>query len=946
MKLLASSARAASTCSVCALSFLLIIARADAQVPAPQVLAAAPQVLAIDSDHLDTLQNLPPQRAAWNEAAQRWVRMRGDVDAVEVNLSRQQLRDRDNASARSALLRWVSAGGVAILHNNAAQEFGFQTVPARLATRERAGQLFNRARGDLSLNAQPLLSGSSPLSPLGVHLVFSQLQEGDALVLGHARGVGLLRVTDLTEVEKVDASDQKAAQFVSALAPYGRGWALFVPRSIETHRADGALFQSNLSRWLIAQRPDVKSGLPQTVSVEAAMLEELTRRVQVLAAQTLAEIRAIKEKAAQAALEREQVRQLQVSQSDPTGGAKPAGTTGKVVSQEVAEAAQGVEAALPTLDVEALLLQANELPQLRAATERMLAPPSAAPEIAPLPDVPQDAPLDDEPQDAPDAPTVARKAGPDLTPLWLSRDEVRTMRAALRRLMDESDERGRPFPPLNEAQKHELLRAVTTQALLWRMRLQWQRDDGNGASDWLRLAAMLSPTARPVLWWQGTISAAAGRDIGHASPQRVAWLSEAVDWWRQALRSARAADDEASDESAAVERPVLNMVPEGEAVLGLERGMPQLARGWAGAVQVLANAVALQPPLAMVQDNTTTRVVLRYFNREGVDPGADPNLYRMRTGLHPSNYDFEFDSWLMSLMVFNYAWKVKQNIFLPKAEDRFLYVNQSLGWRADEEEIIGFLWPNDYNAYRRAIGATRQNALLYGRNWDTEVTNKSEFNYNNPVLFQAGGAFITGDTVKNQILMTLRVAYYKSQYGKGKTAFNPVRGEIDLPNGDVTGNVPIPSTTPRGLGHLHAHALTDALAGGGTPLPLWLQLGLDVLSAQEILRNLTINESDWAFTELSFAQARAVLQPENGGMFPQQWLQLKNQIGSGKGEMTRVRRLEAQAQLMVRFLYDRFGQGAVVETLQRLGSGQTINQALIATTGLTENDIFVALKAQ
>ena len=38
----------------------------------------------------------------------------------------------------------------------------------------------------------------------------------------------------------------------------------------------------------------------------------------------------------------------------------------------------------------------------------------------------------------------------------------------------------------------------------------------------------------------------------------------------------------------------------------------------------------------------------------------------------------------------------------------------------------------------------------------------------------------------------------------------------------------------------------------------------------------------------------------------------------------------------VHFFYQQFGRGAVVETLQRLGSGQNIDQALYATTGLNQ----------
>jgi hypothetical protein len=47
-----------------------------------------------------------------------------------------------------------------------------------------------------------------------------------------------------------------------------------------------------------------------------------------------------------------------------------------------------------------------------------------------------------------------------------------------------------------------------------------------------------------------------------------------------------------------------------------------------------------------------------------------------------------------------------------------------------------------------------------------------------------------------------------------------------------------------------------------------------------------------------------------------------------------------QALSMMLYFYNRFGSGRVVETLQRLGSRQTVDEALLATTGLTEEQFF------
>ena len=47
----------------------------------------------------------------------------------------------------------------------------------------------------------------------------------------------------------------------------------------------------------------------------------------------------------------------------------------------------------------------------------------------------------------------------------------------------------------------------------------------------------------------------------------------------------------------------------------------------------------------------------------------------------------------------------------------------------------------------------------------------------------------------------------------------------------------------------------------------------------------------------------------------------------------------------VSYFYQRYGAGAFIETLQRLGSGQSIDQALQATTGLTQAQFFAAADA-
>lgn len=169
-----------------------------------------------------------------------------NADAVSLGATLDQMSPENS----EALQFWVRDGGVVFLHTDAAQMFGFQTVPARIGTPQLAGQLYGRARAAIPAPAHPLLWGApdnaqrandgSPGS-LGVEVVYYRMQPGDVLVTRHDAGVPLLEVTDLA------VSGGGAPLYAAAIAPYGRGWAVFTPDLVESERADGALFARNLA---------------------------------------------------------------------------------------------------------------------------------------------------------------------------------------------------------------------------------------------------------------------------------------------------------------------------------------------------------------------------------------------------------------------------------------------------------------------------------------------------------------------------------------------------------------------------------------------------------------------------------------------------------------------------------------------------------------------------
>ena len=198
---------------------------------------------------------------------------RAGTRAVSVGVTRADLEG--DPAALTALRQWVFAGGTVFLHTDAADLFGYSTVPAREGSNREAGQLYGRARAALGLGAhllltadgediKPLAAGSDPTRLPGVNVVFYELQDGDSLVASHPCATPLLQVTDLTE-------NGGTPLFAAALAPYGAGWAAFTPDTIDSRRADGALFLRNLLRIL----PDAH-GRRQLVGIPAAAIESAT----------------------------------------------------------------------------------------------------------------------------------------------------------------------------------------------------------------------------------------------------------------------------------------------------------------------------------------------------------------------------------------------------------------------------------------------------------------------------------------------------------------------------------------------------------------------------------------------------------------------------------------------------------------------------------------------
>ena len=220
------------------------------------VLASFPMCLLAQARAAPALDAPLPTRRAQIAQLQSWGKAQRIESQSPLNLE-VSAADLEEARATQPLQDWVRRGGIVVLHTDAANAFGFQTVPARARTFERAGQLWGRGAGAVPFGGSPLLWGGRARSRRGqtdgvpgVRTVYYQLQSGDALLSDVAGGVPLLRVE-----ENSAPADGRAEPtlYAAAMRSYGQGWALLVPRTIEA-RADGAQFQSNLSAFIAAAR--------------------------------------------------------------------------------------------------------------------------------------------------------------------------------------------------------------------------------------------------------------------------------------------------------------------------------------------------------------------------------------------------------------------------------------------------------------------------------------------------------------------------------------------------------------------------------------------------------------------------------------------------------------------------------------------------------------------
>lgn len=222
---------------------------------------------------------------------------------------------------------------------------------------------------------------------------------------------------------------------------------------------------------------------------------------------------------------------------------------------------------------------------------------------------------------------------------------------------------------------------------------------------------------------------------------------------------------------------------------------------------------------------------------------------------------------------------------LPTAT-RLSLVSRALGILVEDEELLLFASPAQLVAYRAARGSEDGSAP----------------------------AGIYGDISGSKILMVARPT--------GILFLPPIR-----PNGPRR-PVQLGSSMPILIGRLHGQVLVNRLAAMGAPVPVWLRVGMESLVAQQV-----VGETAATANLLRAAAATGQL------LTPAQFEAVATNGGLTEAQSFMA---ESQAESVVQFFIAQQGAGTLVETLQRLGAGQDIDNALGDIAGTNQDSLFSA----
>ena len=173
-------------------------------------------------------------------------------------------------------------------------------------------------------------------------------------------------------------------------------------------------------------------------------------------------------------------------------------------------------------------------------------------------------------------------------------------------------------------------------------------------------------------------------------------------------------------------------------------------------------------------------------------------------------------------------------------------------------------------------------------------------------------------------------------------------------NMNFAGQEAMAYSMPARVARLHAHLL--ATFWQDSTIPQWMDDGLQNVFSLGMGEIINRNSADLkVIAPFPKNQARLILSPRArlaSKMMPyalrESWVSSNPElepVADSKSEFIGQPLAKLDSTHRVSYFYQKYGAGAFVETLQRLGSGQNIDAALQATTGLTQQQFLAAADA-
>ena len=221
-------------------------------------------------------------------------------------------------------------------------------------------------------------------------------------------------------------------------------------------------------------------------------------------------------------------------------------------------------------------------------------------------------------------------------------------------------------------------------------------------------------------------------------------------------------------------------------------------------------------------------------------------------------------------------------------------VSTDFGWIVPDEQVLIFPNESALNTYSTNVSASNESTFgNYGGVWQNQLLMVSQ--PVDPVIIPGTPIRVIREGRRNVVLPGT-----KSRVVQAGTAAAAV------------------------LGRMHAEALIDALDEDGGKIPVWMQLGMMSLGGDAATGNKQAPTAE-------LQQAGAANK-----------LLSADRFNAGMLSDTTANLADAEALSLMTYFYEDFGAGSVMETIQRIASGQSANEALTATTGMDENEFFKA----